>query len=48
MVLTNLEDKEDNNFRFLQELRQVTAPTPQPTIEFAPLIILGSSKPNQS
>ncbi len=48
MVLTNLEDKEDNNFCFLQELRQLTTPTPQPTIEFAPLIILGSSKPSQS
>jgi hypothetical protein len=46
MVLTNLEDKDDNNFCFLQELKQMTTLTPQPTIEFAPLIIRGSSKPS--
>ncbi len=48
MVLTNLEDKDNNNIHFLQELRQVTTPTPEPTVEFAPLIIPSSSKPSES
>ncbi len=46
MVLTDSKGEDKDNLCFLQTLRQMTAPTSQATIEFAPWTIIGSSKPS--
>jgi hypothetical protein len=48
MVLTNLEDEDDNDLHFLQELKQATILAPQLATDLAaPLTIPSSSKFSQ-
>jgi hypothetical protein len=48
VVLMDLEGEDEDNLHFLQALKQVITITPQIATKFAPLIVLGSSKPSSS
>jgi hypothetical protein len=45
-VLTDPEGEDEDNFHFLQALKQAIDLAPQTTVEFAPLIVISSSKPS--
>ncbi len=47
-MLMDLEDEDDNNLHFFQNLKQAIAITSQPIVESTPITIPSFSKPNQS